>query len=515
MAVRVRAAGRVVLLFTPVVLFATPDAWIPARWTGGPLELERHGSTAAAVRDPARRGAIADWYDAATLDLLRDSPINCLLVTWSAGAAEAIELRQRELVRPYAAKARARGLAVLGLIYPGADPARFVPAAAAARLDGLVLDGEFPSDFAEAVQRAMSAVSPSVVVIPILKDAALVRAAAAPIIAVEGEWPGAHNLADMGIRAGPSSEPWIQSNIWLVHSFCCFGTSRPVWIASRPGDERKANYARAVADAAAAGGRWIVTLDDDLRIDLRRGEAGAIAAWRDIGECLHFAEEHAGWRRFAPYGNLGVIVDPAGSGEMTDEYLKLLVRRQVPYRLIVRGLLGAAALAGFRALLATELVNPTPAERAILTSFAERGGLVVAGPAWGEVPAGQVSADRPIGRGRLAVYREPEPELMAREMRDLLSLNEAGMIPFNVPSVITYASREAGGARLLIQLLNYSDSPARDITIRVSGRFRAARLYTPGYGATDLATTPADGRTDVTIPRLSLWGAVVLEGDTP
>jgi len=136
-----------VFLLTPVALLADPDGWIPARWTGGPLEVARGGS-----------GAMAGWYDAATLDLLEGSPINCLLVTWSAGAADAIEAQQRRLVQAYVAAARRRGIVVLGLVYPGADPAKFVRDAATSGLNGLVLEGEFASGFEGAVRRAMAAV---------------------------------------------------------------------------------------------------------------------------------------------------------------------------------------------------------------------------------------------------------------------------------------------------------------------------------------------------------------------
>jgi hypothetical protein len=515
MKVRVRAAGRFLALFTPVILFAAADAWIPARWTGGPLELERPGNVTAVLKDAALREAIAGWYDPATLDLLRESPVNCLLVTWSAGAPDAIELRQHQILQPYAAAARRRGIAMLGLIYPGADPAKFVPEAAAAHLDGLALEGEFPSGFLERVQRAMAAASPSAVVFAIAKNPAPLRASAPPVLAVEGESASARNLATMGIRAAPSSEPWIQSNIWLVRSFRPSEVWRPVWIGYEPDRATKENYARAVADAAVAGGRWIVALDDNLRVGLRRGDAGALDTWKEIGKCIRFSEEHAEWRRFAPYGNLGVIIDRTNPGEMTDEYLKLLMRRQVPYRLIDRSQLGAGALAGFRAVLATELVSPTPAEQSVLALFAEGGGLVVAGPAWGEASQTERSVEKAAGKGRLAVYKEPDPEVMAREMRELLPLRDVGVIPFNVPSVITYVSREVRGGRLLIQLLNYSDSPATDITIRVSGTFRSARMFAPGTGVVELPTTTGDGRTEIQIPKLLLWGGVVLEGDSP
>ena len=100
-------------------------------------------------------------------------------------------------------------------------------------------------------------------------------------------------------------------------------------------------------------------------------------------------------------------------------------------------------------------------------------------------------------------------------MRELLSVKEAGMIAFNVPAVITHVSRQPAGTRLLVQLLNYSGSAATDITIRVRGNFRAAKLVTPDSSTTGLTVTSAGGETDVAIPRLSFWGGVLLEGETP
>jgi len=391
------------LVLAPVLLSGAPEAWVPARWTGGPLELERRARAGTLPLDAAVRDMIGGWYERATLDLVEGSPVNCLLVTWSAGAGEALESRHQQLVKSYAAEAHRRGIAVLGLIYPGADPSKFISAAADARLDGLVLEGEFPSGFAGVVTRAMLAASRSAIVIPIAKSPAKLRAAPAPVIAVEGVPPSARNLADMGIRAAPSSEPWIQSNIWLVRSLRLSGAWRPVWISYQPGPGTAADYARSVADAAVAGGRWIVTLDDDLRVKLRSADAGALATWKRIGACLRFAEEHAEWRRFAPYGRLGIVVDAAADPGMTDEYLTLIARRQVPYRLIARSQLDEASLLGFHALLATELARPTPREQKLLAAFAEDGGLVVAGPAWGGVPPGKSCIERPVGKGRVVV----------------------------------------------------------------------------------------------------------------
>ena len=504
------------LLCLPAVLWGTnqgtPDSWIPAHWPGGPLELERRAKAKTAPSDPAIREAIATWYDPATLSLLDGSPVNCLLLTWSAGADGVIERQQHQLVKAYAAEAHRRGIAVLGLVYPGADSSQFVAPAVEALLDGLVLDGEFPVGFTEQVTRALASAGSSAVVIPIATDTASIRTARLPVLAVAGVSPSARNLSDMGIRAAPSSEPWIQSNVWLVRSFRLAPAWRPVWISYQPDDGTPTDYARSVADAAVAGGRWIAALDDGLRAKLRRNEAAALAAWQRIGAYLKFAEDHAEWHGFAPYGNLGVIVDTAAQdGEMADEYLKLVARRQVPYRPIARSQLSAALLAGFRAVLATALAPPSAAERTMLTTFAENGGLVVAGPSWGNPPKQEAFAEVPLGKGRVTVYKDPDPESVARDMRDLLSHREAGVVAFNVPSVITYTSSSGDGKRLLVQLLNYSNSPSTAITIRVSGSFKTARLFTPDAAPAKLAMSPAEGQIDITIPKLSLWGGLLLE----
>jgi hypothetical protein len=473
--------------------------------------LARRAATGTLPADAAVRQAIADWYDPATLELLEGSPVNCLLVTWSAGTDAALEQRQQALLKGYIQAARRRNLAILGLVYPGAEAAAIAAAAADAHLDGLVLDGDFPPGFVQDLTGKLSAASRSAVVIPIASEAASLRTAAGPVLAVAGVSPSARSLLDMGIRAAPSSEPWIESNIWLVRSFRFEPAWRPVWISYQPDNGAATDYARSIADAAVAGGRWIAALDDSLTAKLRRNDAGAVATWRQIGAFLRFAEQHAEWRAFAPHGNLGMILDTdSPDAETAGEYLKLVARRQVPYRVIPRSKLAGVPLASFRVLLATALDPPSEPERKILRALAEGGGLVVVGPSWGDPPKDQPFIEIPAGRGRVAVYAKLDPETIARDMKEL-SLDEAGMLAFNVPSVLTYASRSLNGKSLLIQLLNYSDAPATAISIRVQGNFKTARLFVPDAAAVDLAVKVAEGKTDVTIPKLSLWGGVLLE----
>ena len=495
----------VFLLYLPLALAGAnsrnPDAWIPVRWPGGPLETAVRAKAGTLPADAAAREAIDSWYDSATLGLLDGSPLNCLLLTWSAGADPELERRQQALVKAYANEAHKREFVVLGLVYAGADIDKAARAAASAQLDGLVLDGKFPG----------SRTADGIAVISIAPDAPAARAVSGPLVAVEGVAPGSKNLAEMGMRSAPSSEPWIQSNIWLVRALRN-SPRRPVWISQQPESGSAEEYARSVADAAVGGGRWIVSLDDALRAGLRRHDPGALATWRRIAGLLAFAEQHADWRAFEPYGNLAIVEDPASaSPEVSDEYLNLVARRQVPYRRMARAQLGAASLAAFQAVIATDLAPPSAAEREVLRAFAERGGLVVAGPSWGNPPKDQPYAEVAVGKGRVAVYKDPDPESVARDLKDLLSHEAMGMVTFNVPSVITYASTGDGGKRLLVQLLNYSKWPAEAITIRVAGTYKTARMYMPDTAPADLPVTVEAGKTEVSIAKLPLWGGLLLE----
>jgi hypothetical protein len=172
--------------------------------------------------------------------------------------------------------------------------------------------------------------------------------------------------------------------------------------------------------------------------------------------------------------------------------------------------LRAASLSSFQAVLALE--PPTEAERKILCDFAEKGGLVVAGPSWGDPPKDAPYAEVPLGKGRVAVYKEdaPNPESVAKDMLDLLDPKVMGLSVFNVPSAITYAA--VSGERVLVQLLNYAGRPIDRVTIRFNGSFKSARFYTPENAPLDLAVrTTENGRTETLIPKLTAWGAVLFE----
>ena len=473
-----------------------------------------HRTDDKALADSAVREAVSRWYDPATLSLLDGTPINCLLVTLSAGADAELEKQQQQLVKEYARKARERGLAVLGLVYPGAVPSAVASAAVDAQLDGLVLEGEFPGGpgFAEQLEKTLRSANSSAVVIPV-EPAARLRKAAWPILAAAGASPGVGQVAD-GATASASGGMWIDSNMWLVRSFRPGSGRQPVWISQRPRASLPGAYVKSVADAAAAGGRWIVALDDGLRAKLVHQDAEALAIWRDVGASLAFFESHAEWRSFAQYGTMGIILDSAGPNlAVAEECLNLLARSQIPYRVIDRSQLAAPSLAGLRAVLAFDLAPPTEAERKTLSAFAAEGGLVMGGPSWGAPPKDQSYTVAGVGKGEVAVYKGnyPEPDSLGRDLNDMLSTAELGVSVFKAPSVLSYVSVNDAGKRMLIQLVNYAGAPAESLTVWVSEKFSTAHLYSPESAPEELTVTQSSSRTEVSVPKLPAFGALLLE----
>jgi hypothetical protein len=491
-----------------------PDTWVPARWDGGPLEVA-HRAKDKSLADAAVRDAVAGWYEPATLGLLEGTPVNCLLLTFSAGAAPELEKQQQQLVKEYARKAHERGIVALGLVYPGADASAVAAAATDAGLDGLVLEGEFPggAQFAEELDRKLRSANNAAVVIPI-GTAGVQRKAAWPVLAVEGVSPGV-GKADSGAVASASGGTWVDSNMWLVRSFHLDATPRPLWISQRPAAGAPSGiYTKSVGDAAAAGARWIVTLDDALRAKLLHQDADAQAVWRNIGNVLSFYEKHADWRAFEPFGNIGMILDTAGPNlANSEEYLNLVARHQISYRVIDRSKLGAAEIEGLRGVLAFDLAPATDAERKTLEKYANDGGLVLIGPSWGGAPKDQAYRIAAMDKGEVAVFKEatPDPESIPRDINDMLVTEELGVNLFNAPSVLSYVSTDKSGDHMLIQLVNYADTPSGAITVWVADQFDSAHLYIPDGAAVDLPVKHTPSRTEISIPKITGCGALLLE----
>ena len=94
---------------------APPSGWVPARWNG---------------------------TNPQTLDLLSGAPINCLLLS--------------SYTPEFVTRATARGIITLAVLKPGADPADPARKAIRAGLQGIVLEGDFPTGTAARVRDTLA-----------------------------------------------------------------------------------------------------------------------------------------------------------------------------------------------------------------------------------------------------------------------------------------------------------------------------------------------------------------------
>ena len=104
---------------------------VPMRWPSGPLEIarrEKRTGFSARVRQSLER-----WHEPAALEILQNTPIDCLVISWAAGLPADAE--QWRTAVPLIEAARRRNLAVLGWVDGAADHRL---ALAAAKTAGLV-----------------------------------------------------------------------------------------------------------------------------------------------------------------------------------------------------------------------------------------------------------------------------------------------------------------------------------------------------------------------------------------
>ena len=495
------------------------ESWIPARWQGGPLELQRRARAQTVPADPALRETIAQWYDPATLSLLQGTPINCLLVTWSAGGDPETEQQQEQLIRTYVREAHKLGISVLGMIYPGRAPSAIVGPAVEAGLDGLILDGEFPDGdhFIAELRKALRGINSTSVVIRMTPTEKLTPSMNVPLlVSLNPAVPRIRESVE-GVEATPSSEPWIDSNLWLGVSLRSWGQSHPVWLGERLAEIAALDdYLRAIADAAAGGCRWILSLSDELQNGLRHKQTQALETWHRMAAYLKFQQEHAGWNEYAPFADFGFIQDSSGRDRnKSDSNLILAVRQRIPLRVIERSQLSPSALEGLQAVHGIGLIQPSEQERKVLSAFAEGGGLVVVGPSWktAGIPAEQDFVVERNGKGRVVVYNKewPEGTSLSKDLIDLLGRENFRVRFFRVTSVLSHVSMDVSGSHVLVQLVNYATYPADSVLVRISGNFRTARWYAPENPVADLAVVKFDRQIEVNIPRLSIYGGLLLE----
>ncbi|MGA2114005.1 MAG: hypothetical protein ABSH56_04565 [Bryobacteraceae bacterium] len=409
------------------------------------------------------------WIDPALLGLLDGTPFNCLAMEWQAALG------------PVVAKARSVGLSLVAI---GDEAARSAGAAS-----GLLLP---PEDL---------------------------------LIAADSVWPGIASQAVAAEASGPTANPWIDSNGWLLRLARVRSPRKTVWLMFEPPGAPNVvlleSYLRAVADSGAWGGRWVVSVDSHLRDGLARGDAKALSSWKAIAAAVRFFEQRSGWGALEPLGTVGVVSDFAGPNESASgEILNLLGRRNLAYRILEASVAATASLLGFHALIYVDEGAPAPPLRRRLLAFAEQGGLVLVAAAWNRADGKPTGMDHPrvdvrwLGKGRLAVCKDssPDPFMIARDVHMLLGRTYDVARFFNLSAFLSYCTASPDRTRELVQIVSFAIRfPNDPATTWVPGKYASAHLWSLGSeGPSPVEMAPENGGTSLLLPPVPVYAGVEL-----
>ena len=321
-------------------------------------------------------------------------------------------------------------------------------------------------------------------------SAGLLTRAPDTVSVIKGEWPGVRMARGRAAAAGPTGVPWVNSNGWAIRLEMVRHPQKTVWVDAHPADgtvPTADSYLIAVADAAAHGGRWIITLDSPLAASLAAGKAEAQKPWKRTVEAAAFFASYRKWSVYAPVANIGVLSDFSGPNEFfAQELLNLLARAGAHARPVLPG----SALDGLRAVLYPDAAPPSGALRTRIDSFVKGGGLLMSSE--------KRTADDPYVWANDAV-------VMVSHRYDLVRFWNGG-------ATGSFVTTAPGGAQTVVHLLFYSGRGPDAASVRIAGRFRGARAATVDQPAVEkLETVAQEGAVEVHLPQVSQYVALQLE----
>jgi hypothetical protein len=437
-----------------------PSDWVPVRWP---------------------------WADAQSLELLAGSPVNCLL----------LKTYPPDLV----SAAASQGLVTLAVIVPGGDPVAATRRALAARVTGIVLEGDFPDDVAAGVRNA-AGTSP---VVELVARHRIALGSGAPILGTyQGVWSGISALDDGAKKAGPTGSVWIDTNTGFIRAVRAWGDAA-LWIGNEPPAKTLvtgARYLQAIADAAISGGRWVLAFDSGFAARLHRREADALSDWRRMGALLRYFEQHPEWRGMQEYGKLAVVQDPANGGLLSGGILDMIAVKHTPVRPIPRQHLTPEALAGATMAVNVDPASLTPEQKEVLRSFARGGGELLTGPpGWKDPTPGKITLEKAELERLNDIWRD---------VNSMVGRRNLGVRLFNVSSMLSNLLISGDGKTAVLHILNYSDYPVENVAVHFIGNYKHAALTSPDGAEKPLEVYATEDGGGVDIDKVSVCATIRL-----
>jgi len=293
--------------------------------------------------------------------------------------------------------------------------------------------------------------------------------------------------------AGPTGVPWVNSNGWAIRLAMSLNPEVTVWVDAPPAANTfitADSYLIAIADSAAYGGRWIVTLDSALAASLAAGKSEAQKPWKRIVDTSAFFAAHKMWSVYTPAANIGVLSDFIGPNEFfSHELLNLLARAGAHARAVP---MANASFQGLRAILYPDAAPPSAAVRRQLDAFVKSGGQVMS-----------------------SEQRQPDdPYVWAQDAVVMLSHRYDLVRFWNGGATGSFMATSPDRKQTVAHLLFYSMRGPDSATVRVAGRFRKAQAATVEHPRVEnLEAVGQKEGMEVHLPPVSQYVALELEGE--
>ena len=454
-----------VLGFLPLLHAAAPQPadWVPMRWP---------------------------WSDPASLELLSGTPINCLLL--------------KTVVPDFVQAAAARGVVTLAVIAPGGDVAGAVRRAMAAKVTGIVIEGDLPEGAAASERGCRRRAGDRV-------DRAQPDGARFQRCHPR-HLPGRVARHRGGRRRRQEGRPLRLGLDRHQYRFHPRGprVGRRHAVDRQPAAAQDRGHGRALPasrsptpPSPAPAGCWRWTT-----ISPRAWPAASprrMADWKRMADLLRYFEQHPEWRHMQEYGKLAIVQDPAKGGLLSGGILDMIAVKHTPVRPVPRQHLSAESLAGATMAVDVDADALTPEQKEVLSNFTRGGGMLLTGPpGWKDQspPGDQITLDKAELERLNDIWRDVNSMVGRRNM---------GVRLFNVSSMLSNLLASADGKTAVVHLVNYSDYPVENVAVHFPAEYKRATLTTPEGVAKSLEVYPTEEGGGVDIDKVLVCATIKLE----
>ncbi len=431
----------------------------------------------------------------ASLAILNESPINCLLipeVNWS---------------NTFLAAAHAKNITVLALLRPGTPALPRVKRALDLGLDGAVLEGNFPEAEAGAVRSRLTESAKLYVELGLRGRIPLDPNAPSIIGTFQGVWAGINPHEDGAAHAAPSGAPWIDTNAGFLR-FVRASTDRAFWLSAAPPRDSVVNlsrYLQMISDSAMVGARWIVSFEPSFFAKLLVSEPKAQKDLKQINQVLLFFEQNRKLQSLPAFGQLAVVEDAQNGALLSGSVLDMITVKHTPVRPVPFKSVEAKAFDQVKMAVNVDPQSLDPKQQQVLKDFTRSGGTVLTAP-----PGWRMPIPRP---DQIVTDAEEVKKLdqIWKEVNAMMGRRNLGVRLFNVSSMLSNMLGPADGSRVVVYLVNYSDFPVDSVAAHLLGKYSKITIHWPERALKALVPYETEDGTGVDIDILESTAILIAE----